>query len=76
MRHKTIKPGSKNTTSAEFKKPEKLSPQTKQNNAAKAAMIGEKKTQDAYYKSIKKGYLTQNEIMALQKRKKTRKPVI
>lgn len=74
--NKTVKPGSKNATTAKFEKPTRLSSATKQNNNVKEAMAGEKKTQDAYRQSIKKGYLTQTETLILQKRKKTRKPVI
>lgn len=73
---KKVKAGSKNSTSAKFEKPTKLSRTTKANNTAKEAMVGEKKTQDAYSKGVKKGYLNPTETQILQKRKKTRKPVI
>lgn len=73
---KTLKPGSKNSTTAKFEKPTKLSPTTKANNNAKASLQGEQKTLDARAKSLKKGFMTQNEALILQKRKKLRKPVI
>jgi hypothetical protein len=76
MQHKRVKAGSKNSSSAKFEKPSKLSATTKANKVVKEALSGQKKTEEAYRKSVKKGFLTQNETQILQKRIKTRKPAI
>jgi hypothetical protein len=76
MQPKRVKPGSKNSSSAKFEKPSKLSATTKANNSVKEALTAQKKTEDVYRKTLKKGFFTQAETEILKKRLKTRKPAI
>ena len=69
---KTVRVGSKNTTSAKTEKPL----ENPANKKVAAAMLGAKKSEDAQRAAMKKGHLTGAEAQILQKRRKTRRPVI
>ena len=69
---KTVRVGGKNTTSAKTEKPL----ENPANKKVAAAMLGAKKSEDAQRVAMKKGHLTGAEAQILQKRRKTRRPVI
>lgn len=69
---KSVRPGDKNATSAKTEKPL----ENPANKKVAAAMLGAKKSEDAQRAALKKGHLTGAEAQILQKRRKTRRPVI